>query len=281
MSQYCPECGAYNEIGADVCRYCGASLKAADVNMSKVHQTVDFDEMPVPEYGPVVKPYFGETEDNEETQFVPNYGGAPDNEETQYVPNYGGAPDNEETQFSMDYNVGSGNMGDGYAQNSSPNQENVSLEPYVQQNAGGYGQNPYMQQNQGGYGQNPYMQQNAGGYGQNPYMQQNAGDYGQDPYMQQNAGNYGQPPYMQYGTPYGSLVDPSWPVRDKMTAGLFGIFLGGLGIHKFYMGKIGLGVVYLLFSWTGIPEIIGFVEGILYLCASDEEFQMKNHVRLR
>ena len=38
------------------------------------------------------------------------------------------------------------------------------------------------------------------------------------------------------------------------------IFLGGLGIHKFYLGKTVLGILYLVFCWTGIPSIIALVE---------------------
>ena len=64
-------------------------------------------------------------------------------------------------------------------------------------------------------------------------------------------------------------------------AGVLAILLGGLGIHKFYLGKIGLGIVYLLFCWTGIQAIIGLIEGIIYLCSNDENFQLKNHVRLQ
>lgn len=60
--------------------------------------------------------------------------------------------------------------------------------------------------------------------------------------------------------------------KSKVAAGLFGILLGGLGIHKFYMGKVGVGLIYILFCWTGIPAIIGLVEGILYLTESDEKF---------
>jgi len=60
--------------------------------------------------------------------------------------------------------------------------------------------------------------------------------------------------------------------KSRVAAGLFGILLGGLGIHKFYMGKIGVGLIYILFCWTGIPAIIGLVEGILYLTESDEKF---------
>lgn len=80
---------------------------------------------------------------------------------------------------------------------------------------------------------------------------------------------------------YVGGIDPSWPVKNKMVAGLLGIFLGGLGIHKFYMGKIGMGILYICFCWTYIPAIVGFIEGIVYLCSNDENFQLKHHVRLQ
>jgi TM2 domain-containing membrane protein YozV len=46
-----------------------------------------------------------------------------------------------------------------------------------------------------------------------------------------------------------------------------------LGIHKFYLNDTNARFLYLCFSWTGIPEIIGLIEGIIYLTTSDEEFQ--------
>ncbi len=64
-------------------------------------------------------------------------------------------------------------------------------------------------------------------------------------------------------------------MKNKVTAGLFGILLGGFGAHKFYLGNVGLGIVYLLFCWTGIPEIIGLIEGIIILGMSDQEFNQK------
>ena len=51
--------------------------------------------------------------------------------------------------------------------------------------------------------------------------------------------------------------------------------LGGLGIHKFYLGKIGQGVMYVLFSATIIPSIIALVEFISYLSMSTEKFDNK------
>lgn len=87
--------------------------------------------------------------------------------------------------------------------------------------------------------------------------------------------------YVQQAAPqYVTAINPAWPKKNKIVAGVLAILLGGIGIHKFYLGKIGLGVVYLLFCWTGIPAIIGLIEGIMYLCSNDENFQLKNHVRL-
>ena len=64
-------------------------------------------------------------------------------------------------------------------------------------------------------------------------------------------------------------------MKDKLTAGLLAILLGGFGAHKFYLGKTGMGILYLLFSWTTIPSIIGLIEGIMYLVADDATFQAK------
>lgn len=64
-------------------------------------------------------------------------------------------------------------------------------------------------------------------------------------------------------------------MKNKLVAGILAILLGDLGVHKFYLGKIGMGILYLLFCWTGIPAIAGLIEGIIYLCSSDEDFQAK------
>lgn len=53
-------------------------------------------------------------------------------------------------------------------------------------------------------------------------------------------------------------------VKKDSTAGvLLSVLLGGIGAHHFYMGNAGLGIVYLLFSWTGIPMILGVVEAFM------------------
>jgi len=63
--------------------------------------------------------------------------------------------------------------------------------------------------------------------------------------------------------------------RSRIAAALFAILLGGIGVHKFYLGKIGMGILYLVFCWTFIPAIVGFIEGIIYLTMSDEAFAAK------
>lgn len=63
--------------------------------------------------------------------------------------------------------------------------------------------------------------------------------------------------------------------KSKVTAILLALFLGGLGIHKFYLGEWGWGVVYLLFCWTYIPALVAFIEMIRYIMLSDEDFKAK------
>ena len=50
--------------------------------------------------------------------------------------------------------------------------------------------------------------------------------------------------------------------KSTSTALLYALFLGGLGAHKFYLNKTGLGIVYLVFSWSLIPTIIAYIEAL-------------------
>jgi TM2 domain-containing membrane protein YozV len=65
------------------------------------------------------------------------------------------------------------------------------------------------------------------------------------------------------------------PSHNRILAAMLALFLGGIGIHKFYLGRIGQGIVYLLFCWTLIPAFIAFIEAIVYLCTSDKDFARK------
>lgn len=69
-------------------------------------------------------------------------------------------------------------------------------------------------------------------------------------------------------------------VKSRIVAGVLGLLVGGLGIHKFYLNQSGKGLLYLLFCWTGIPFIVGFVEGVIYLVQDDEAFSQKQGVQV-
>ena len=51
---------------------------------------------------------------------------------------------------------------------------------------------------------------------------------------------------------------------------LLTFFLGGIGAHKFYLGKPVQGILYLLFCWTFIPSFIAFIEFLIYAFSSNE-----------
>ena len=50
--------------------------------------------------------------------------------------------------------------------------------------------------------------------------------------------------------------------KSRVTAALLAFFLGGIGVHKFYLGRVGQGIIAL-------------IEFIVYLCMSDEAFTAK------
>jgi TM2 domain-containing membrane protein YozV len=134
------------------------------------------------------------------------------------------------------------------------------------------GQQHYSQQTQGQPGgQQTYDHQQAG---QGQYGQYNQGygqqQYGQQAYGQQYQQGYGQQGYGQPYGPQGYQAPPGYEQKSKIAAGLLGIFLGGIGIHRFYLGYTGLGVAQIAVSIVtcGIGSLWGFIEGILILCGS-------------
>ena len=85
----------------------------------------------------------------------------------------------------------------------------------------------------------------------------------------------------------GSGVGVSRARKNKIAAGLFGIFLGWLGIHKFYLGFTMPGIILLLCGTLGwflvLPgfaaALIGLIEGIIYLTKTDQDFYQTYEVR--
>lgn len=74
------------------------------------------------------------------------------------------------------------------------------------------------------------------------------------------------------GTWTDSLPEAS---KSRIVAAILAILLGGLGAHKFYLGKAFQGLLYLVFCWTFIPSILGLIEGISYLGMSERKFAQK------
>jgi TM2 domain-containing membrane protein YozV len=87
--------------------------------------------------------------------------------------------------------------------------------------------------------------------------------------------------------PAGATAPPRFPpppppslpgASNKIPAGICGILLGGLGIHKFILGYTTSGLIMLLVTlltcgvFYPVMHIIGLIEGIIYLCKTDEEF---------
>ena len=67
-------------------------------------------------------------------------------------------------------------------------------------------------------------------------------------------------------------------ISKRIAFALFAIFLGGIGVHKFYVKENTWGVIYLLFCWTYIPAILGIIEGIIALSSTDKEFCEKYEI---
>lgn len=62
--------------------------------------------------------------------------------------------------------------------------------------------------------------------------------------------------------------------KSKGVAGALALLIGGLGVHRFYLGQW-WGIFYLLFIWTFIPALVAFVEGIVFLCTDQEIWDRK------
>jgi TM2 domain-containing membrane protein YozV len=72
-----------------------------------------------------------------------------------------------------------------------------------------------------------------------------------------------------------NAIETTNEIPNRTQAATLAFLLGCLGVHKFYLGRIGLGLLSVYFCWTLIPAIVGFVEGIALLKMSDEAFAQK------
>ncbi len=62
-------------------------------------------------------------------------------------------------------------------------------------------------------------------------------------------------------------------MKDKNIAGILALFFGGLGVHRFYLGQIGLGIFYIFFFW--IMWLVALIDAIAFFSMDAEEFNRK------
>ena len=137
------------------------------------------------------------------------------------------------------------------------------------------------------YNHNPYASQHPAQpfYGQPTYGQADYTQSAQPPYYQQQAQpryeqpSYNQPPIYAQQTYYQAAQQQpgyGYAQKSKIVAGLLGLFLGGLGVHNFYLGYTGKAVAQLLLTLIGWIILIGpiisgiwaLIESVLILCSS-------------
>lgn len=62
--------------------------------------------------------------------------------------------------------------------------------------------------------------------------------------------------------------------RSQIVAGLLALFLGGLGLHRFYLGQW-WGIFYLLLSWSGLPMLVALVEAVTFLATDKDDWKAR------
>ena len=68
--------------------------------------------------------------------------------------------------------------------------------------------------------------------------------------------------------------------KSKRLTTLLALFLGGFGIHRFYLGQPGRGIIYFLLSFIVIGFILGFIDFLIFLFMDQETFERNyNHYR--
>lgn len=64
-------------------------------------------------------------------------------------------------------------------------------------------------------------------------------------------------------------------VKSRGLAVVLALFLGGIGVHRFYLGQIGWGLLFAFFFWTFIPALFAFIDVIRYAVINEQEFHRR------
>lgn len=253
----CPSCGAANPADSSYCEQCGVLLEAAVTTTAASNSAA---AQPTPAV-------------------------------TDAEPAAVNANSVEQTAASAEpeANAPAGSHTDAPQQPFQP-EGSAQTSSYQQSGAAPSGNQPPYQQQGYGFGQQPGA---APADNQPPYQRQGYG-FGQQPGEVPYAARPAAPQYpfgqvnRVFGHFDGYFVPGSMtPVRNRVAAAVLCLLLGPFGIHKFYTGQWGWGIVSLFLlitlGWTGwiwgIVYAVALVEAILLFTMSNEDFQNKYHVR--
>lgn len=64
-------------------------------------------------------------------------------------------------------------------------------------------------------------------------------------------------------------------MKNRVLAVILALFLGGLGVHRFYLRRYWSGLLYLFFFWTYIPALLGIVDAFRYVFMGEAKFQAR------
>lgn len=63
--------------------------------------------------------------------------------------------------------------------------------------------------------------------------------------------------------------------KEKDIAGLLALFFGFIGLHRFYLGQKGRGILYLMLALTGISAILGLIDAFSFFSMDNKTFDLK------
>lgn len=81
----------------------------------------------------------------------------------------------------------------------------------------------------------------------------------------------------------GPYAGPPVEQKSRLAAGLLGIFLGGFGVHRFYLGYNQMGIIQIVVTLLtcGAGSIWGLIEGIMIIAGAESFRCDANGVPLR